>query len=278
MTTGVPEVTAVGVDAEDTIYAVDVNGNLTTYNLQGSMKQLSSGLTSPTAIAIDPSGTAYILGPSSAPMTLVHPDGSKASIPVNGLYDPASFALDGYGNLLFGDSGRPTTYLPRPHPAELRLRGCQRGAGSEKLDGSISNIGNQPFDISSALPGNANFVQTSADNACVTSTVTLTGTTIAPAGDCDLGYTFTPPSAGPFTLSGTLSTTPQTLVGSSGRRFDQPKRHRGGIGIRTHSGTYSILDQLCQPYCRYDQCRSDRYIAKHRHRCADHQQLWLLRH
>ena len=205
--------TGVAVDAEENVYSVDTTGVLTRFGIDGSTTQLAAGLAGPVGVAVDPSSTVYVLGTTSS-ITVVTPSG-KGSIPVNGLYTPAGFALDRYGDILIGDqAGSQLTYLDRTQ--QNYVFGDVNVGQSETIDGSIGNIGNQPFAIQGPLPANADFVQTTAQTACVAPAGTTAGTTLAPASQCDLGYTFTPPSAGPFSDSGTLVTTPATLVGSSG--------------------------------------------------------------
>jgi sugar lactone lactonase YvrE len=215
VTTALPAITGVAIDAEQNIYSVDATGSLWRFGADGSSKQLATGLASPIGVAVDPSNTVYVLGANPKPVTLVYPDGSQSSIPVNGLYTPAAFAFDAHGDILLGDDGdKQLLYLDRTQ--QNYVFGDVNVGQSSTLDGSISNLGNQPFTLSGPLPGDADFSQTSASNACAAPVGSTSGTTIAPTEFCDLGYTFTPPSAGPFTLSGTLATNPATLVGSSG--------------------------------------------------------------
>jgi len=208
-----PEVTGVAVDAEENIFAVDTGGTLTRFGIDGTTKQIATGLGSPLGVALDPSGTAYVLEATS--ITLIEPDGAKSSIAVNGLYSAAAFALDPYGDIVIGDGADlQLIYLDRTQ--QNYVFGDVNVGQPETLDGSIGNVGNQPFTISAALPADGNFAQTGTSNACASPGGSTPGTTVAPGGECDLDYTFTPPSDGPFTLSGTLVTTPQTLIGSGG--------------------------------------------------------------
>jgi sugar lactone lactonase YvrE len=208
-----PEVTGVAIDAEENIFAVDTSGTLTRFGIDGTTKQLATGLGTPLGLALDPSGTAYVLGTTS--ITTIQPDGTKSSIAVNGLYSAAAFALDPYGDIVIGDApDKQLIYLDRTQ--QNYVFGDVNVGQSETIDGSIGNIGNQPFTVAYGLPANGIFAQTGTANACAAPGASTDGTTIAPGGECDLDYIFTPTSNGPVTLSGTLITTPQTLVGSDG--------------------------------------------------------------
>ncbi len=205
--------TAVAIDAEENVYSVDATGALFRFGIDGSTKQLATSLSSPIGLAVDASGTVYVLGSSSS-ITLVYPNGT-GSIQVNGLYAPAGFAVDRFGDILIGDGpDKQLLYLDRTQ--QNYVFGDVNVGQSETLNGSIANIGNQPFTINGPLPANTEFVQTTSETACVAPAGSTPGTSLAPASSCDLGYTFTPPSAGPFTDSGTLVTNPTTLTGSSG--------------------------------------------------------------
>jgi len=205
--------TAVAIDAEENVYAVDATGVLNRYGIDGTTKQLAAGLSTPMGLAVDASGTVYVLG-STSTITLIYPNGTSPLV-VNGLYIPAGFAVDRFGDILIGDGGdKQLIYLDRTQ--QNYVFGDVNVGQPETLDGSISNIGNQPFTINGPFPANAEFVQTTNESACAAPAGSTPGTTVAPASSCDLGYTFTPPSDGPFTDSGTLATNPTTLVGSSG--------------------------------------------------------------
>jgi sugar lactone lactonase YvrE len=205
--------TAVAIDTEENVYWADATGSVFRIGIDGSTGTLASSLSNPIGIAVDASSTVYVLGSTSS-IALIGPTGTS-SIPVNGLYTPAGFAVDRYGDILIGDqAGSQLTYLDRTQ--QNYVFGDVPVGTPETLDGSISNIGNQPFTIDGPLPGNANFVQTGSETACAAPDGASPGTTIALGSNCDLGYTFTPPSDGPFTDSGTLVTTPATLVGSTG--------------------------------------------------------------
>jgi sugar lactone lactonase YvrE len=205
--------TAVAIDAEENVYSVDATGVLTRFGVDGTTKQLATGLSGPIGVAVDASGTVYVLG-STNTITLVSPNGTSP-ISVSGLYVPAGFAVDRFGDILVGDGGdKQLVYLDRTQ--QNYVFGDVNVGQPESLDGLISNIGNQPFTINGPLPANAEFVQSTPDNTCAEPAGSTPGTTVAPASSCDLGYTFTPPSDGPFTDSGTLVTNPVTLVGSFG--------------------------------------------------------------
>ncbi|WP_158788777.1 choice-of-anchor D domain-containing protein [Granulicella sp. L46] len=205
--------TAVAIDAEENVYSVDTAGALNRFGVDGTFKQLATGLSSPIGVEVDPSGTLYVLG-STNTITLIYPNGTGL-IQVNGLYTPAGFAFDSFGDILIGDAGdKQLLYLDRTQ--QNYVFGDVNVGQHETLDGSISNIGNQPFTINGPLPANAEFAQSTNESACVAPSGSTPGSTIAPASNCDLGYTFTPPSDGPFTDFGTLVTSPATLVGSSG--------------------------------------------------------------
>ena len=205
--------TAVAIDTEENVYSADATGALFRWDIDGNVTQLSSSLPSPIGIALDASSTVYVLGSTSS-IALISPSGTS-SIPVNGLYTPAGFALDRFGDILIGDqAGSQLTFLDRTQ--QNYVFGDVPVGTPETLDGSIGNIGNQPFTINGPFPANSIFVQTDNDNACVAPAGTTPGTTVAPSSSCDLGYTFTPPSDGPFTDSGTLVTSPATLVGTTG--------------------------------------------------------------
>lgn len=208
-----PEVTAVAIDAEENVFAINTSGTLTRFGIDGSTKQIADGLGTALGVQVDPSGTVYVLESNS--VSLILPDGSKSSISINGLYSAATFALDPYGDILLGDGAdKQLIYLDRTQ--QDYVFGDVNVGQSETLDGAIANVGNQPFTVSSAFPANSAFLQTSPSNTCLGSGGSAEPSILDPAGSCALDYTFTPPSDGPFTLSGTLATTPQTLVGSSG--------------------------------------------------------------
>jgi len=204
---------AVAIDAEENVYSVDATGTLFRFGIDGTTKQLATGLSTPTGLAVDASGTVYVLGSTSA-ITLVSPNGTS-TLQVNGLYTPAGFAVDRFGDILIGDGAdKQLLYLDRTQ--QNYVFGDVNVSQSETLNGSIANIGNQPFTINGPLPANADFVQTTGENVCVAPVGPTAGTTLTPSNVCALDYTFTPPSAGPFTDSGTLVTNPTTLLGSSG--------------------------------------------------------------
>ncbi len=226
--------TAVAIDAEENVYSVDTHGVLTRFGIDGSTTVLDAGLSSPIGVAVDPSSTVYVLGSTSS-ITLINPSGNS-SIPVNGLYTPAAFALDRYGDILIGDqAGSQLTFLDRTQ--QNYVFGDVPVGTPETLDGSIANIGNQPFTINGPFPANSIFVETTQENVCTAPAGSTPGTTIASGSSCDLGYTFTPPSDGPFTDSGTLVTTPVTLVGSSGGGAIQ----LDGTGEGTAQGPQPVL-------------------------------------
>jgi sugar lactone lactonase YvrE len=230
-----PQVTAVAIDAEKNVYSVDTSGTLSRFGVDGSIQQLATNLSSPIGLLVDASSSAYVLGNNSI-ITLVHPDGSTAKIVVNALYTPAAFALDPYGNILIGDGAdKQLIYLDRTQ--QNYVFGDVNVGESSTLDGSISNIGNQPFTFSGPLPANVNFVQTIPPNACVAPLNSTPGTSLAPAASCDLGYSFAPKSPGPFSDSGTLSTSPTTLIGSSGGGAIQ----LSGTGVGSESGPQPVL-------------------------------------
>jgi sugar lactone lactonase YvrE len=205
--------TAVAIDTEENVYSADATGALFRWGIDGTTTTLSTNLSSPIGIAVDPSNTVYVLGSTSS-IALIGPSGTS-SIPVNGLYTPAGLALDRYGDILIGDqAGSQLTFLDRTQ--QNYVFGDVPVGTPETLDGSIGNIGNQSFTIDGPFPANSIFVRTTSGNACAAPAGSTPGTTIASGANCDLGYIFTPPSDGPFTDSGTLVTTPATLVGSTG--------------------------------------------------------------
>jgi sugar lactone lactonase YvrE len=230
-----PMTTGIAIDAYNYIYVTDTSGTLSVLAPDGTTSQRATGLSNPVGVAVDASQTVYIASANSNVITVIHADGSKESLTVNGLVNPGSLAMDAYGDLLLGDmSNQHLVYLDRTQ--ENDQFGNVALNQTSTLAGSITSIGNQPFEIVQPLTVGVPFAQVASPTACVGVTQRhpsvrpagvqrrggvrpLDGdgaTVLNPAASCDLSYSFTPTSTGPASATNTLLTNSPSFTGSAG--------------------------------------------------------------
>ena len=206
-------VAAVAVDAYGYIYALEASGNLWSYDTYSSTTEVATGLSGAIGLGVDSAQTAYVAEANQGSVAIVHADKSLGTLPVAGLKNPAALAVDEFGDLLLADaSDGQLTFVDR---TQQSYAFGNTGVGSSStLAGTVANVGNQPFTFSGMLPANGTFAPGTGGSEC--NPGATPATVLGPAASCDLSYVFTPPSVGPFTYAGTLSTNPNTLFASSG--------------------------------------------------------------
>jgi sugar lactone lactonase YvrE len=235
-----PDISAVAIDSAGNIYAADTTGSLTRFAPDGTSKSLASGLGTPVAISVDAAQTVYVAEANSGTLHLVHSNGTTDTLAIPSLSDPASLAMNGYGNILTGDvTSHQFLYLDRTKQ-DYGFGSVPVGTPST-LHGTLSNIGNQSFSIegvnAGTIPHDANFVEVSSTTECSQGdTGESKNSTLAPFASCDLSYTFNPPSAGMFTNSGHIPTSPAIFTGTPGGGLIS----LSGTGTGASSGALTI--------------------------------------
>ena len=205
-------VAAVAVDAYGFIYALESSGNLWSYDTYATTTELATGLTGATSVAVDAGQTAYVAQSNKGNIAVIHSDKSTGTLALNGLYSAASVAIDSFGDLLVGDSAdKQLLFLDRTQ--QNYIFGNVAVGSPQTLAGAVSNLGNQPFTFNGTLPADGTFAPATGSTEC--NPAASPATVLAPTANCDLSYVFTPPSVGPFTNSGNLSTNPNTLFASA---------------------------------------------------------------
>jgi sugar lactone lactonase YvrE len=237
---GLNEIAAVAIDSAGKIYAADTGGTLTRYGSDGSSKTLASGLGSPVAISVDASETVYVAVANSSVIHVVHSDGSTGTLSVPALSNPASLAVNSFGNVVTADA----TTLQLLYLDRTRQRydfGNVQVGKLGTLHGSLTNIGNQPFTIegtgAGTIPADNEFIQVSSTTQCSQGGIgEPAAPTIAPNASCDLSYEFLPITATTYTDSGTIPTKPAIFASTSP---GGGKISLSGTGV-TGSGGFTI--------------------------------------
>ena len=151
---------------------------------------VANNLGTPTALSVDPGGTAMLAQGFAGTVLAVRPDGSSFTL-LSGLTSASAvvvdgrsvlYALDGAHGTLFADDRRTTTYA---------FGNENVGSTSAPLHRTISNDGNLTLAGIGGLPGDSYFMLVPEANGC-TAAVPNAGTSLTPGAFCNLSYTFEP--------------------------------------------------------------------------------------
>ena len=94
---------AVAIDAYGYVYALEASGTLFSFDTVDNPTELATGLNGAIGLGVDAAQTAYVAESNKALIQVIHSDKSTGTLGLNGLYDPASLAIDSFGDILVGD-------------------------------------------------------------------------------------------------------------------------------------------------------------------------------
>jgi sugar lactone lactonase YvrE len=187
------------LDAASNVY-VTSNSQVAEYPVGGGAAiPMGSGYITPVGVAVDASGTVYVADSGNSQIVVVAPGGaSRAALAVTGVTNPQGVSVDASANLYITASG--SVYeVNRTQAAALAFANTNVGSTSTPQTVTVSDVGNQPLNVST-LALTTNFTQvTSGSTDCAS------GTQLLSAGQCLIAAESTPTVAGPLTGTLTLS-------------------------------------------------------------------------
>src|SRR6185312_12529810 len=184
------------VDSGDSrVVELPVFANQTTVSLPG---------VTPTAVAVDPSGTVYVTDSTSLQLLAFAPGATTGTTLLSGLIKPAAVAVDADGDIYLADTGVASATYLRRSLANVTFP-ITNVAQTSTASINLANVGNAPLNFPSAnlstVTGSQEFtLAPSTTNGCAT------GTAYAPAAGCNFTASFAPTVRGAVTASVTFNT------------------------------------------------------------------------
>jgi sugar lactone lactonase YvrE len=203
--TGLNTPTQLAFDANGDLFVVDSgNSRVVELPVYGDQTTVSLPGVTPTAVAVDPSGTIYVTDSTSLQLLAFSPGATTGTALLTGLIKPAAVAVDADGNIYVADSGVPSaTYLQRSLANVTFPITNVNQTSTASIN--LTNVGNAPLNFPSAnlaaIAGSQEFTLVpSTTNGCAT------GTTYAPGAGCNFTANFAPTVRGAVTASATFNT------------------------------------------------------------------------
>ncbi len=193
--------TGITADAAGNVY-VAASSQALEYLAGGGSTMLGSGFVNAVAIAVDPSGTAYVGDAGNGQLVKVV-GGASVGFPVAGLTSPQGLAIDAAGNLYVADVGGSVYEVNRSLPVALNFGNVSVGSTSAPQIVAVSNIGNQPLTVSNLVVSTGFIQLPSGGTDCNASSQ------LSAAASCAIAAAFSPTARGP--ASGTVTLTDNSL-------------------------------------------------------------------
>jgi NHL repeat len=173
-------------------------------------------LSGPQGVAVDPMGNIYVVDAGNKRIVKVTSTGAASVFNVSGLTSPSTLGsslfgvtVDPLGNLYVADWTNSRIVFVNVSGSALTFPLTARGAASAEETATVTNMGNQPLDLSANPTYTANFSENAGDtNPCTSTTSLLSGSS------CDVSVQFTPQSVGSLS-AGIIVTNNTRNVGGS---------------------------------------------------------------
>ncbi|MGA2277527.1 MAG: chitobiase/beta-hexosaminidase C-terminal domain-containing protein [Terracidiphilus sp.] len=194
--------TAVAVDPAGNVFILD-NNDVTKVSPDGTATAIDvNGVSIPEGIAVDGTGTLYVLGYQGALMEIA-PDGTQTMLSIAGLSisSTGGLAVDAAGNIYVVDGNNNRVVEIARNTAGLNFANTDQGATSSDSSQTVTlrNIGNEPLAIT-AISYPADFPE-----AAGASTDCASSTPLAAAETCTLTIDFSPMAKSTIGTSQTLN-------------------------------------------------------------------------
>jgi hypothetical protein len=205
---GIEVPAAMTIDADSSVYSVDMSGKLVKIDRFGAVTTITTGLPSPTQISIDASGVVYLSSATAKGVLTIAPDGTEATITLPGVANPTAAAVDFVGSIHVTDGVTKMAYVDYRSEVNIDFSSAPVGVNSTASQNYVvSDIGNlslgalsptisqgtyAPFSISPGITNGCQFAGAA------------TPTLLAPAQSCQVQLEYAPTKVGTDTASASL--------------------------------------------------------------------------
>jgi DNA-binding beta-propeller fold protein YncE len=220
---GISTLSGVAVDLRGTVYLAARTENnssiieLTASGVASTLPIPGATPSGPQGVAVDPMGNIYVVDAGNRRIVKVASTGAASVFSISGLTNPSTLSsslfgvtVDPLGNLYISDWTNNRIVFVNVSGSALTFPSTANGATSVAQTATVTNLGNEPLDLSANPTYTANFSENAADtNPCTSTTALLSGIS------CDVSVQFTPQSVGSLSAGITVTNNTLNVAGST---------------------------------------------------------------